>query len=50
MDRKRKHLEEVNGSTDIMQSLQIVANGIAELQASLMKPKERKPNLKNIDQ
>ena len=51
MDRKRKHLkEEENGSSDITQSLQILANGIAELQASLSKPKERKPNLKDIDQ
>ena len=50
MDRKRKHLEEENGSSDIMQSLQILANGIAELQASLTKPKERKANLKDIDQ
>ena len=49
MDRKRKHLEEENGSSDITQSLQILANGIAELQASHMKPKERKLNL-DIDQ
>ena len=51
MDRKRMHLqEEVKENSDIRQSLQVLANGITELQASLMKPKERKPNLKDIDQ
>ena len=50
MDHKRKHLEEENESSDITQSLQILANGIPELQASLKKPEERKPNLKDIDQ
>ena len=46
MDCKRKHLEEENGSSDIMQSLQILANGIAEIQASLTKPKEKSQILK----
>ena len=51
MDRKRMHLEEEEKeNSDIKQSLQVLANGITELQASLMKPKERKPNLKDIDQ
>ena len=51
MDRKRMHLEEeVNENSEIKHSLQVLANGITELQASLMKPKERKPNLKDIDQ
>ena len=50
MDRKRKHLEEENGSSDITQPLQILANAISELQASLTKRKEKKPNLKDIDQ
>ena len=41
MDRKRMHLqEEVKENSDTRQSLQ----------ALLMKPKERKPNLKDIDQ
>ena len=45
------HLEEEEKeNSDIKQSLQVLANGITELQASLMKPKERKPNLKDIDQ
>ena len=51
MDRKRMHLEEEEKeNSDIKQSLRVLANGITELQASLMKPKERKPNLKDIDQ
>ena len=51
MDRKRMHLEEEeNDNSEIKHSLQVLANGITELQASLMKPKERKPNLKDIDQ
>ena len=51
MDRKRMHLEEEEKeNSDIKQSLQVLANGITELQASLLKPKERKPNLKDIDQ
>ena len=41
--------EEIENS-DIKQSLQVLANGITELQTSLTKPKERRPNLKNIDQ
>ena len=41
--------EEVKENSDIRQSLQVLANGITELQASVMKPKERKPNLKVID-
>ena len=41
--------EEIENS-EIKHSLQVLANGITELQASLMKPKERKPNLKDIDQ
>ena len=45
------HLEEEeNDNSEIKHSLQVLANGITELQASLMKPKERKPNLKDIDQ
>ena len=45
------HLEEEElKNSDIQQSLQVLANGITELQASLIKPKERKPNLKDIDQ
>ena len=51
MDRKRMHLEEEEKeNSDIKQSLQVLANGITELQASLMKPKERKPNLKDLNQ
>ena len=42
--------EEENNNSEIKHSLQVLANGITELQASLMKPKERKPNLKDIDQ
>ena len=50
MDRKRMHLEEEEKeNSDIKQSLRVLANGITELQASLMKPKERKPNLKDLD-
>ena len=50
MDRKRVHLgEEEKDNFDIKQSLNILANGITELQASLAKPKERRPNLKYID-
>ena len=50
MDRKRVHLgEEEQDNSDIKQSLSILANGIAELQASLAKPKEKRPNLKDID-
>ena len=46
MDCKHMHLEEEEKeNSDIKQSLQVLANGIAECQASLMKPKERKPNL-----
>ena len=45
------HLEEEEKENfDIKQSLQVLANGITELQASLMKPKERKPNLKDLNQ
>ena len=45
------HLEEEEKeNSDIKQSLQVLANGITELQASLMKPKERKPNLKDLNQ
>ena len=51
MDRKRMHVEEEEQeNSDIKQSLQVLANGITELQASLMKRKERKPNLKDINQ
>ena len=51
MDCKRMHLEDEEiENSDIKQSLQVLANGITELQASLTKPKERKPNLKDIDQ
>ena len=52
MDRKRMHVEEEQEqeNSDIKQSLQVLANGITELQASLMKRKERKPNLKEINQ
>ena len=51
MDRKRMHAEEEGKeNSDIKQSLQVLANGITELQASLMKRKERKPNLKDINQ
>ena len=50
MDCKRMHLEDEEiENSDIKQSLQVLANGITELQASLMKPKERKPNLKDLD-
>ena len=50
MDRKRMHLEEEeNENSEIKHSLQVLANGITELQASLTKPKERKPNLKDIE-
>ena len=50
MDRKRMHVEkEEQENSDIKQSLQVLANGITELQASLAKPKERRPNLKYID-
>ena len=50
MDRKRVHLEEEETeNSEIKHSLQVLANGITELQASLMKPKERKPNLKDIE-
>ena len=50
MDRKRMHVEEEEQeNSDIKQSLQVLANGITELQASLTKPKERKPNLKDIE-
>ena len=51
MERKRKHLkEEKKENSDIKQSLQVLANGITELHASLMNPKGRKPSLKDIDQ
>ena len=51
MDRKRMHLEEgEKENSDIKQSLQVLANGITDVQASLVKPKERKPNLKDIDE
>ena len=51
MDCKRMHLEDEEiENSDIKQSLQVLANGITELQASLTKPKERRSNLKNIDQ
>ena len=51
MDCKRMHLEDEEiENSDIKQSLQVLANGITELQTSLTKPKERRPNLKNIDQ
>ena len=51
MDCKRMRLEDEEiENSDIKQSLQVLANGITELQASLTKPKERKPNLKDIDQ
>ena len=44
------HLEEEeNENSEIKHSLQVLANGITELQASLTKPKERKPNLKDIE-
>ena len=49
MDRKRVHLEEENENSEIKHSLQVLANGITELQASLTKPKERRPNLKDIE-
>ena len=50
MDRKRMYVEEEeNNNSEIKHSLQVLANGITELQASLMKPKERKPNLKDIE-
>ena len=42
--------EEEKDNFDIKQSLNVLANGITELQASLAKPKERRPNLKDIDQ
>ena len=45
------HVEvEENENSEIKHSLQVLANGITELQTSLTKPKERRPNLKNIDQ
>ena len=51
MDCKRMHLEDEEiENSDIKQSLQVLANGITELQTSLTKPKERRPNLKDIDQ
>ena len=51
MDCKRMHLEDEEiENSDIKQSLQVLANGITELQAFLTKPKERRPNLKDIDQ
>ena len=51
MDCKRMHLEDEEiENSDIKQSLQVLANGITELQASLTKPKERRSNLKDIDQ
>ena len=44
------HLEDEKiENSEIKHSLHVLANGITELQASLMKPKERKPNLKDID-
>ena len=42
--------EEEIENPDIRILLQVLANGITELQASLMKRKERKPNLKDIYQ
>ena len=45
------HLEEEKiENSDIKQSLQILVNGITEIRASLIKPKERKLNHKGIDQ
>ena len=41
MDRKRMHLEEEeNDNSEIKHSLQVLANGMTEIQASLMKPKD----------
>ena len=42
--------EEEIENPDIRKLLQVLANGITELQASLTKRKERKPNLKDINQ
>ena len=41
--------EEEIENPDIRKLLQVLANGITEVQASLIKPKERRPNLKDID-
>ena len=41
--------EEDIENPDIRKLLQVLANGITEVQASLIKPKERRPNLKDID-
>ena len=51
MDRKRVRIEEEDiENPDIRRLLQVLANGITDVQASLVKPKERKPNLKDIDE
>ena len=51
MDRKRGRIEEEDiENPDIRRLLQVLANGITDVQASLVKPKERKPNLKDIDE
>ena len=49
MDRKRARMEgEV--AEDITETLQVLADGITNIQASLVKPKGRSPSLRDIDQ